>query len=60
MLLQVKLTMVIGKPIEVPKLPEASKEEVQKHLDHFIEEMEKLFERHKASAGYPDLQLTVI
>ena len=60
LLLQVKLTTVIGKPIEVPKIPEASKEEVQKHLDHFIAEMKELFERHKASAGYPDLQLTVI
>ena len=54
------MTTVIGKPIEVPKIPQASKEEVQKHLEHFIAEMRELFERHKASAGYPDLQLTVI
>ena len=38
--MQVKLTTVIGKPIEVPKIPEASKEEVQEHLDHFIAKIE--------------------
>ena len=57
---QVKVTMVVGSPIEVPKVEQPSKEQVQQYLDCFIAEMKVLFEKHKASAGYPELQLTII
>jgi 2-acylglycerol O-acyltransferase 2 len=52
--------MVVGSPIELPKEEEPSKEQVQQYLDCFITEMKALFEKHKASAGYPELQLRVI
>ena len=54
------MTTVIGKPIELPKLAQPSKEQIQEHLEVFIVRMKELFEKHKASAGYPDLQLVVI
>ena len=57
---QVKVTMVVGSPIEVPKVEQPSKEQVQQYLYCFITEMKVLFEKHKASAGYPELQLRVI
>ena len=57
---QVKVTTVVGKPIELPKVAQPSKEQIQEYLDEFIAQMQGLFERHKASAGYPDLQLVVI
>lgn len=57
---QVKITMVVGKPIEVPKREQPAAEEVQKYLDAFREELAALFQRHKAAAGYPDLQLLII
>ena len=55
-----KVTTVVGKPIELPKVAQPSKEQIQEYLDEFIAQMKGLFERHKASAGYPDLQLVVI
>lgn len=58
--LQVKVTTVVGKPMELPKVAQPSKEQIQKYLDEFIAQMKELFERHKASAGYPDLELLVI
>lgn len=54
------MTTVIGKLINVPKRENPSEEEVQRYLDAFIGEMKRIFERHKAAAGYPDLELLVI
>lgn len=54
------MTTVVGRPIELPKIAQPSKEQVQEHLDIFIAQMKQLFEKYKASAGYPDLQLKVI
>jgi 2-acylglycerol O-acyltransferase 2 len=58
--MQVKVTTVIGKPIEVPQSDAPSREEVQHWLNVFIEAMAALFERHKAAAGYPDLKLLIV
>ena len=52
--------MVIGKPIEVPKLETPTKEEVQRYLDAYIAALQALFERHKAAAGCPELTLIVV
>ena len=57
---QVRITMAVGAALELPKLAEPSRQEVQQHLDRFIEAMRSLFERHKAAAGYPDLQLRIL
>lgn len=58
--MQVKITMVVGKPIELPKAEHPSSEEVDKYLETFKQELSALFERHKAAAGYPKLQLLII
>ncbi len=57
---QVKITTVIGKPIELPKREQPSSEEVERYLLTFRTELAALFERHKAAAGYPNLELLII
>ncbi|KAK9903458.1 hypothetical protein WJX75_006146 [Coccomyxa subellipsoidea] len=57
---KVKITMVVGKPIELPKVEHPSSKEVDKYLETFKQELSALFERHKAAAGYPKLQLLII
>lgn len=57
---QGRIHMVIGKPIELPKLEQPSKEEVQRYLDMYITALQSLFERHKQAAGCPDLTMQVI
>lgn len=51
---------MIGKPIELPKMEQPSSEEVERYLLTFRTDLAALFERHKAAAGYPDLQLLII
>ena len=58
--LQNRMHMVIGKPIEIPKLEAPTKEQTQRYLDVYIDALQALFERHKAAAGCPDLKLIVI
>eukprot|EP00195_Chlamydomonas_chlamydogama_P013725 CAMPEP_0202896348 /NCGR_PEP_ID=MMETSP1392-20130828/5370_1 /ASSEMBLY_ACC=CAM_ASM_000868 /TAXON_ID=225041 /ORGANISM="Chlamydomonas chlamydogama, Strain SAG 11-48b" /LENGTH=255 /DNA_ID=CAMNT_0049581675 /DNA_START=121 /DNA_END=888 /DNA_ORIENTATION=+ len=54
------MSVVVGRPIEVPHLPEPPAEVVQQYLDAFISEMEALFERHKAEAGCESMKLVVM
>lgn len=56
---QVPVTVVVGKPIEVPKVEHPSNEEVQKYLDQFIEELVALFERNKEECGCSMMKLRV-
>lgn len=57
---RVPLTIVVGKPIEVPKIEgPVPPELVEEYLKKFISSLEGLFENHKAKAGYPNEKLTV-
>ena len=56
----VHIYMAVGAAVELPKRQQPSSEEIQQHLDAFVQAMHSLFERHKAAAGHPDLQLRIM
>lgn len=52
-------TKLVGKPIDVEKIPEPTDEDVQKVHQKYIEELTDLFNEHKAQYG-PNLTLNII
>ncbi|KAL7445665.1 hypothetical protein ACHAXM_010001 [Skeletonema potamos] len=56
-----QLTVVIGRPIHVPKERfHVSGENVDKYHGIFLKELEGLFERHKEAEGYGDTHLKIV
>ncbi|GAB4815443.1 hypothetical protein N2152v2_002489 [Parachlorella kessleri] len=55
----VPMYIVVGKPIEVPRVYSPSLEQVHNYLDKFISALQHLFETHKAQADYPQERLVV-
>ncbi|KAK7346252.1 hypothetical protein VNO80_20767 [Phaseolus coccineus] len=54
------LYIAVGRPIELEKTSEPTMEQVVKVQSQFIEALKDLFERHKAPAGYTNLQLKIL
>jgi 2-acylglycerol O-acyltransferase 2 len=55
-----RLTVAVGAPMSLPRHDSPPEELVQQHLDRYIAELSALFERHKAAAGYKDLELRIL
>ena len=57
-----KIHVVVGSPIDVPMMGAGSigGDAVDKYHGIFLEEMEALFERHKADAGYEGRKIRII
>lgn len=56
-----KLSVVIGNPIEVPSEKiEITPELIDEYHARFIDELEKLFERHKHEVGYENKNLNIL
>ena len=53
-------TVVIGDPIELPRIQTPTKEECQRYLDVYIEQLRALFYKYRAEAGYPELELRIL
>lgn len=56
---QVPMTIVVGRPIRLPKVEEPTNEQVEEALEQFIAAVEGLFDKHKAAAGHAETKLTV-
>ncbi|KVI08706.1 diacylglycerol O-acyltransferase 2D-like [Cynara cardunculus var. scolymus] len=54
------IIVVVGKPIHFKKNSTPTMEEVSEVHGEFLKELQNLFNRHKARAGYPDLELRIM
>lgn len=53
------LTVVVGKPIDVPKTENPSDEEINKYHNMLLLAMEELYEKHKLANGMNDIRLVI-
>uniref|UniRef100_A0A8D2IQ16 Acyltransferase n=1 Tax=Varanus komodoensis TaxID=61221 RepID=A0A8D2IQ16_VARKO len=54
------ITVVVGKPISVPRRPQPTEEEVKHFHALYVEALQQLFEEHKGSCGIPASQRLTI
>lgn len=54
------LTMILGSPIPVPKIADASKEVQEKYHQQLLDAMERIFEENKADFGMADYKLRIL
>ena len=55
-----KVHMVIGKPIVLPKLDDPNQEQLEHHLQQFIQALSQLFDTYKRTTGHADEQLQIL
>lgn len=56
---RVPVTVVVGKPIPVPKVENPSEEMVTEYLQRFISGLQGVFDRYAADFGHPNTELIV-
>lgn len=54
-----RLTIVVGSPIDVPKMEEVTNEKIDEYHQLFVDELINLFERHKHREGYGKKRLKI-
>lgn len=54
------IRIVVGRPLELPRIAQPTQEDVDHHHKRYIVELEALFERNKAEAGYPSIYLELL
>ena len=55
----VELNLIYGKPIVPVKTSAPTQEEIDQMHAQYIDELTRIFNKHKASFGYPDYELQV-
>ena len=55
-----KITVVVGKPIEVPLIGTPTDEEVKYYHKLYFDNLRELFEKYKKEAGFEDSELVYI
>ncbi|XP_054662664.1 2-acylglycerol O-acyltransferase 3-like [Grus americana] len=57
----VPLTVVVGAPLEVPRLPQPSPQDVARYHQLYVQRLQQLFEEHKEACGVaPSTHLTIV
>ena len=59
-LVQVRVTVAVGKPIRLPKSAHPDEVQVEKYKALFIESMTELYHKHQKAAGYEHKPLQVL
>jgi len=56
----VPLTVLLGKPIEIPKIDNPSKADIDKYHTRLIASVETLYNENRAEYGYADVPLRIL
>jgi len=49
-----KLTIVVGKPLNLPRIPDPKDEDLEKYQKQYIQEVKRIFDQYKPQYGNPD------
>lgn len=55
----VPITIVVGKPIDVPKVAAPTDDEVSALHARYIQGLQALYEEHRAACGHTDINLVI-
>ena len=60
MLVQVRVTVAVGKPIRLPQVAHPDEVQVEKYKALFIDSMTELYHKYQKTAGYDHKPLQVL